>query len=124
FVFSEVEIEDPQGRLIEHGSSHLRVRRVEPPPPPVPAALAPADELTYATPHPYLRQQGGAMPPLSMWEENDGVAVMRMFAGGTFVAPYQYLVPVKFLTAERGHIVVTLVCSEWLCRYLPSVASG
>src|SRR5262249_4142212 len=43
---------------------------------------------------------------------------------GTFVAPYQYLVPVKFLTAERAHFVVTLACNEWLCRYLPSVASG
>ena len=124
FVFSEVEIEDPQGRLIAHGSSHLQLRRVEPTPPPVPANLKPADELNYATPHPYLRQQAGTMPPLSTWQENDGDAVMRMFADGTFVAPYQSLLPVEFLTAERGHIVLTLAASEWLCRYLPSVASA
>jgi uncharacterized protein (TIGR00369 family) len=29
FVFSEVEIEDPQGRRIAHGSSHLRLQRIE-----------------------------------------------------------------------------------------------
>jgi hypothetical protein len=33
FVFSEVEIEDPQGRLIARASSHLELRRIEPPPP-------------------------------------------------------------------------------------------
>jgi hypothetical protein len=33
---------------------------------------------------------------------------MRMFAYGTFVAPYQHLLPVKFLTADRGQIVITL----------------
>jgi class 3 adenylate cyclase len=49
---------------------------------------------------------------------------MRMFADGTFVAPYQFLLPVEFLTAERGHIVITLTSSEWLCQYLPSVASA
>jgi len=124
FVFAEVEIEDPQGRRIAHGSSHLRLRRVEPRPPPVPAELAPAAEPIYATPHPYLRQQAGTMPPLTTWQENDGDAVMRMFADGTFVAPYQFLLPVKFLAAERGHIVITLAGSEWLCRYLPSVASA
>jgi uncharacterized protein (TIGR00369 family) len=124
FVFSEVEIKDPQGRRIAHGSSHLRLQRIEPTSPPVPAELASAAEPTYATPHPYLRQQAGTMPALTTWQQNDGDAVMRMFADGTFVAPYRFLLPVEFLTAERGHIVITLTSSEWLCQYLPSVASA
>ena len=122
FVFSEVEIEDPQGRRIAHGSSHLRLRRIEPPP----LRLLPSWRRlpSRSTPRriPYLRQQAGMMPRLTTWQENDGDAVMRMFADGTFVAPYQFLLPVKFLTAERGHIVITLPSSEWLCRYSPSVA--
>jgi class 3 adenylate cyclase len=124
FVFSEVEIEDPQGRLIAHASSHLELRQIEPPPPPAPAEIGPVEEPSYATPHPYLRHVAGAMPHLTMWQENDGNTVMRMFAEGTFKAPYQYLLPVQFVTADEGHIVITLPASEWLCRYLRSVASG
>lgn len=124
FIFSEVEIEDPQGRRIAQGSSHLRLRRVEPTPPPVPAELVPAEDPIYATPQPYLRQPAGRMPPLTTWQENDGHSVMRMFAEGRFVAPYQLIMPVDFLTANRGHIVITLSGSEWLSRYSPSVASA
>jgi class 3 adenylate cyclase len=124
FVFSEVEIEDPQGRLIAHASSHLELRRIEPAPPPPPAELHSIEEPSYATPHPYLRQQVGAMPRLAMWQENDGDTVIRMFADGKFRAPYQNLLPVDFVTAEKGHIVITLPTSEWLCRYSPSVASA
>jgi uncharacterized protein (TIGR00369 family) len=124
FVFSEVEIEDPQGRLIAHASSHLELRQIEPPPPPAPAEMRPIEEPSYATPHPYLRQHAGAMPRLAMWQENDGNSVMRMFADGTFKAPYQHLLPVEFVTADEGHIVITLPSSEWLCRYSRSVAFG
>jgi len=46
-----------------------------------------------------------------------------MFAEGTFVALYQLSMPVEFLTVEEGHIAIRLRCSEWLCRYSPSVAS-
>ncbi len=50
FVFSEIEIEDPQGRRIAQGSSHLRLRRIDPAPPPPPVELAPVEEPTYTTP--------------------------------------------------------------------------
>jgi uncharacterized protein (TIGR00369 family) len=122
FVFSEIEIEDPQGRRIAQGSSHLRLRRIDPAPPPSPVELAPVEEPTYTTPDPYLRQSAGKMPPLTIWQENDGDAVMRMFADGTFVAPYQLKMPVEFLTMNRGQVVITLSTSEWLCRYWPTVA--
>ena len=96
FVFTEVEIEDPHGRRIARGSSHLRLRRVEPAPPPVPLDLLPAEEPIYAIPDPYLRQPIGKMPPLTTWQENDGDVVMRMFADRTFVAPYQLVMPVEY----------------------------
>ena len=124
FIFSEVEIEDPLGRLLAHGASHLRLQRVEPMPPPVPPGLPPAEEVTYGSPPPFLRNQSGSMPPLSTWQEKDGDDVMRMFANGTFVAPYQFLLPVDFLTAKRGHIVISMICSDWLSRYSASVASA
>jgi len=124
FVFSEVEIEDPQGRLIAHASSHLELRQIEAPPPPAPAEMRPIEEPRYATPHPYLRQHAGAMPRLAMWQENDGNSVMRMFADGTFKAPYQHLLPVEFVIVNEGHVVITLPSSEWLCRYSRSVALG
>jgi class 3 adenylate cyclase len=123
FVFSEVEVEDPQGRRIAQGSGHLRLRRIDPAPPPAPVELTPVEEPTYATVDPYLRQSAGMMPPLTSWQENDGDAVMRMFADGTFVAPYQLKMPVGFSTMDRGHVVITLSASEWLCRYWPTVAT-
>jgi len=123
FVFSEVEIEDPKGRRIAHASSHLELRQVEPPPP-APPELRPIEEPSYMTPDPYLRQEVGAMPRLAMWYDNDGYTIMRMFADGIFKAPYQQLLPVDFLTAEKGHIVIRLSASEWLCRYSRDVAAA
>jgi class 3 adenylate cyclase len=64
------------------------------------------------------------MPPLEVWQNNDGHAVMRMFADGTFVAPYQQLLPVDFVEGAQGHIVITLPASEWLSRYSASVATA
>ena len=39
FVFVEIEIEDPHGRKVAHGTSHCEVRQVEPSPPPPPSEL-------------------------------------------------------------------------------------
>ena len=124
YVFSEVEIDDPQGRRIAHAASHLALRRIEPSAPPVPLELRPIEEPTYPTPDPYLRPRGGRMPSLEVWQNNDGSAVMRMFADGTFVAPYQHLLPVEFVAADEGHIVITLRASEWLSRYSAAVATA
>jgi uncharacterized protein (TIGR00369 family) len=123
FVFSEVEIDDPQGRRIAHASSHLELRQVEPTPPPAAPELRPLEEPNYATPAPYLRQQTCAMPRPSMWDEHEGYTIMRKFAEGTFKAPYQQLLPVEFVRAEKGHIIIKLLASEWLCRYSPAVAT-
>lgn len=39
FVFVEIEIEDPQGRKVVHGTSQCEVRQVEPSPPPPPSSF-------------------------------------------------------------------------------------
>jgi uncharacterized protein (TIGR00369 family) len=122
FVFCEVEIDDPQGRRIAQGSSHLRLRRIEPAPPPAPANLVPVEEPTYTTPDPYLRGLTGRLPPSSIWQENDGNAVVRRFADGTFVSPYQLVLPSEFSTVNKGHVVTTLLAHEWLCRNWPAIA--
>lgn len=45
-VFVELEVEDPQGRKIAHGTSHCEVRQGEPSPPPPPSELHRVDEAT------------------------------------------------------------------------------
>lgn len=91
FTFTEVEIEDPQGRQIVHGSSHARIRAIEPVPPPPPAELRAAEDPAYATPDPILRPVSGSDPPIEVWQENDGYAVLRMYLDGQFRSPFQKL---------------------------------
>lgn len=124
YIFSEVEIEDPQGRQIAHGASHAALRVIHPSPPPPPAELRPVEEPAYASPDPYLRSIAAVMPPIEAWQENDGLAVLRRFTDGRFVAAYQALFPVKFLQVEEGRVVLTLPASEWLCGFSRSVAAG
>lgn len=125
YTFSEVEIEDPQGRQIAHGASHSALRAIEPSPPPPPAELRPVEEPTYATPDPYLRPPAAVIPPIEpWWQENDGIAIVRRFAEGSLAAPYHALVPVDFAKIEEDRIVLTLPASEWLCRFSRSVSAG
>ena len=55
YVFVEIEVEDPQGRKVAHGTSQCEVLQVEPPPPPPPPELRRVDEAAYSTPDPFLR---------------------------------------------------------------------
>ena len=124
YVFSEVEIEDSQGRQIAHGGGHSELRPVEPTPPPPPAELRPVEEPSYATPDPCARPALGRMPPVEHEEGNDGLSIMRAFVDGTFVAPFQALLPVHFDDIAEGRVVLSLRTSEWLCGFSRSVSSG
>ena len=55
FVFTEVRVQDPDGRPLAQGSSQAAIVPVTPPPPPAPASLQRVEEPIYATPDPYLR---------------------------------------------------------------------
>jgi acyl-coenzyme A thioesterase PaaI-like protein len=79
FVFVEVEIEDPHGRQIAHGTSHCEVRPVEPSPPPPPAELRPVDEATYSTPDPYLRTVRGKIASAETLAEQGGVNFLQAY---------------------------------------------
>lgn len=124
FVFSEVEIEDPQGRQIAHGASHSEIQPIEPPPPLPPVELRPFEEAAYSTPDPYLRAVTGDVVPDETWAQNNGHTVMCMFANGTVVAPSTQLLGIKIVELEEGRVVVTAPASEWLCDFSRSVSPG
>jgi len=124
FVFTEVEIEDPQGRQLAHGASHAEIQPIRPPPPPPPAELRPFEEAAYIVPDPYLRPVTGDAIPDETWAQNDGYTVMRMFADGVVVAPYMQLIGVKIVELQEGRSVLTAPATEWLCRFSRSVCPG
>jgi class 3 adenylate cyclase len=124
YAFSEVEIEDPHGRQVAHGASHLELRRISPSPLAPPADLRRFEEPSYPTPDPYLRAISGVMPPIEAWQENDGCSLMRMFADRRFVTPYQMLFGVEFVEVEEGRVVLTHPAVEWLCAFSRSVAAA
>jgi hypothetical protein len=74
FVFVEIEVEDPHGRKVAHGTSHCEVRQVETSPPPPPSELRRVDEAAYSTPDPYLRAVRSRLAPPEMLDEQGGLA--------------------------------------------------
>jgi uncharacterized protein (TIGR00369 family) len=124
YSFSEVEIEDPAGRQIAHATSHAAVRRVQPPPPAPPVELRPVEEPIYGNRDPYLRSVSSLMSPIEAAQENGGLALLRRIADGSFVVPYQALLPVDFVEIEEGRVVLAVPASEWLSRFSRSVAPG
>jgi hypothetical protein len=111
FAFTELEIEDPEGRHIIHAAGQSEFRPVDPPPPPPPARLAPIDEPLYPTPDPYLRSVPVAPP--ADWERQGGLAFMRGYLDGTRVMPLAELYGMRLLEVDEGRAVTTLAASEW-----------
>ena len=126
FVFSEVEIEDPQGRQIAHGISHCEVRQVEPSPPAPPAELRPVDEATYSTPDPYLRAVRSRIAPPEMLEEQGGLAFVQGYRQGRFVGPFSELTGGRIVALDerRRAVTMTMPATEWLCGFSRCVAPG
>ena len=126
FVSAEVEIEDPQGRKIAHGSSHCQIREVEPSPPPPPAELRPVDEATYSTPDPYLRTVRSTIAPPEMLAEQGGFSVLQGYLHGRFVAPFSELTGCRIVALDEPHVTVTMTmpATEWLCGFSRYVSPG
>jgi uncharacterized protein (TIGR00369 family) len=126
FVFVEVEIEDPQGRKVVHGTSHLEVRQVEPSPPPPPSAFRPVDEAAYSTPDPYLRTVRSKLAPPEMFDEQGGFAVLQAYLQGRFVAPFSELTGCRIVALDERRLAVTMTmpATEWLCRFSRCIAPG
>jgi uncharacterized protein (TIGR00369 family) len=126
YVFVEVEIEDPQGRQIAHGTSHCEVRQVEPSPPPPPAELRPVDEAAYSTPDPYLRPVRGTLAPPEILGEQGGFPFLQAYLQGRFVPPFTELTGCRIVALDERHraVTMTMSASEWLCSFSRGVAPG
>ncbi|HEX7214204.1 MAG TPA: adenylate/guanylate cyclase domain-containing protein [Methylomirabilota bacterium] len=126
FVFVEVEIEDPQGRKIAHGTSHCDVRQVEPAPPPPPAELRPVEEAAYSTPDPYARTVRSRIAPPETLGEQGGSSFLEAYLHGRFVTPFSELTGCRIVALDERRVAVTMTmpASEWLCRFSRSVAPG
>src|SRR5262249_33773821 len=126
FVFVEVEIEDPNGRQISHGSAHCEVRQVEPSPPPPPLELRPVEEAVYSTPDPYLRTVPSKFASPEMIEQQGGFDVLRGYLQGRFITPFSELTGCRIvaLDQERAAATLTMPATEWLCRFSRFLAPG
>jgi uncharacterized protein (TIGR00369 family) len=126
YVFAEVQIEDPQGRQIAHGTSHYEVRQVEPTPPPPPSELRPVDDAVYSTPDPYLRTVRSTLAPLEMLAEHGGFHFLDAYLQGRFVSPITELIGCRIVALDerRTAVTMTMPASEWLCRFSRDVAPG
>ncbi len=123
FVFTEVEIEDPEGRQIGHAAGQSAIRPIEPPPPPPPAEMHAVEEPRYATPDPILRSIAGDLRPL--WTEEDaGLTQVRTLAERTRIWPLHELLGIRFLEVAEGRTVCTIPASEWFCSFSRQVAPG
>ena len=118
FVFTEVEIEDAEGRQIAHACSHAAIETVDPPPPAPPSPFKPVDEPAYATPDPYLRAYKSIDAPVS------GNELLEQLRRNAEAYPIMALFGVRFEHVERGHVVFTAPASEWFCLYSRHVSAG
>jgi class 3 adenylate cyclase len=126
FVFVEVELEDPQGRQIAHGTSHCEVRQIEPSPPPPPAELRRVDEAAYSTPDPYLRTVRSKLGSPEMLDEQGGSGFLQAYLQGRFVPPFSELTGCRIVAMDerRTALTLTMPASEWLCRFSRCIAPG
>ncbi len=124
FAFTELEIEDPEGRHIGHAAGQSALRPVEPPPPPPPSRLLPVEEPLYSTADPYLRSVAHRVDTVEEWERHGGFAIMREYANGTRKAPLTELCGIRLLAVDEGRAVTTLAASEWFGQFSRNVAPG
>jgi uncharacterized protein (TIGR00369 family) len=126
FVFVEVEIEDPHGRQVAHGTSQCEVRQVEPPPPPPPSELRPVEEAAYSTPDPYLRAVRSKLASPEMLDEQGGATFLQAYLQGRFDAPFSELTGCRIVAIDeqRGAVTMTMPATEWLCRFSRWLAPG
>jgi len=126
YVFVEIEIEDPNGRKVAHGTSHCEVRQVDPSPPPPPSELRRVDEAAYSTPDPYLRTVRSRFAPAEMLGEQGGLAFLQGYLQGRYLAPFSELTGSRIEAIDEQHVAVTMTmpATESLCRFSRSVAPG
>jgi class 3 adenylate cyclase len=112
FIFSEVHVEDPEGRHIAQGSMQGVIRRVDPPPPPAPEVLQAVEEPVYETPDPYLRSFA-AISMESRMGTDDGMELLAHWIAGEHPTPVGQLYGVVCESHSEGRVCISIPASEW-----------
>jgi class 3 adenylate cyclase len=124
FVYTEIHVEDPNGRQLLHGASHADIGRVEPEPPPAPAELRPVEEPTYPTPDPYLRPVSADLPRTTDFEAGRTREILESIANGTRRLPFVELLDYRLEGVGTDSQVSSLPASEWLCLFSRDITHG
>ena len=125
FVYTEVRLQDPDGRPLAEASSQAAVVPVIPPPPPPPGTLQRVEEPTYATPDPYLRPMAGSAGlQQAMAGGNSGMDALRAFVEGEVRSPLADVFGLHDGFIEEGAVGLSSPASEWLCNFTRDVAPG
>lgn len=125
FISCTADIEDPVGRLVASVGSQWKVRRVEPPSPPAPADLEPAQDAAYATPDPPDRPAVGALPSAEMQARHSGLELLKMTLSGELPPiPMLNTFGASVQNADVGACDVSLPASPWLCGLSQNLEPG
>jgi class 3 adenylate cyclase len=125
FVFTEVWVQDPDGRPLAQGSSQAAIVPVTPPPPPPPSSLQRVGEPTYATPDPYLRPTAAtAGLERSLAGGTSGLEALQASLEGQIRSPLADLFGLRDGFIDTGTVGVSMPASEWLCRFTRHVSPG
>jgi uncharacterized protein (TIGR00369 family) len=123
FAYAEVFVEDAEGRQIAHGGAEAAIVTSDPAPPPAPSPMEPIEEPTWATPDPWRRPAGAAVP-LSLWESTDGISIISDVSAGILRTPVAALLDVKLHDIGPGRATATIPASEWFCEDSRRVSVG
>ncbi len=124
FTFTELHVEDSEGRQVMQAVSQAEICRVEPDPPPAPANLAPIEEPSYASPDPYLRSVPAENVPLAEYEDGETFSILQRATRGNIISPYHRLMGERFVETASGRLRVEIPASEWFCLFSRTVSPG
>ncbi len=125
-ALAEGSLIDDEDQLIAHGSTLCLMQpEVAPPAGPAPErASMPAADLD-GTPDPWERPADGEVLDQDVFEELDGLGVLRAQLAGELPAPpIHHLMGVTLTAAKPGVAEFQLPASEWLCAPLRGRVQG
>jgi uncharacterized protein (TIGR00369 family) len=117
---SLVEVADPAGRLVAVTSTRCAILpRVEVPWEVIEQALKNPPRLSepdWPSPHPYERPVAGEVLSQEIWDDADGLGVLRSLIAGDLPAPpIARLCGIAPVGADAGTTTWKMPASEWLC---------
>lgn len=115
------EITDADGRLLAHGSTRCVVLEV----PTAPLGTSPSGPREYPSPDPYLRPVIGDVRPAEVWNERNGLEILRGYLDGEFGPfPLAHLVGGRPIAIDDGRATMRLPTNPWLCGTGPALYGG